>query len=145
MQSKHVNQPGPVEAIAHLLGGEFVLTRVNGRDPLPGFGQQGLHGDWHTGYTGEVQAATSLVYLDDFGAENGGTRVVPGTHRLPNRPDKRTADPASVHPEQQILSGPAGSILVFSAHLWHSGMRNNSKRTRRALQASYSPKRFRRP
>src|SRR5205085_11251630 len=96
----------------------------------------------HTGFTGTAQAVTSLVFLDDFGPGNGATRVVPGTHRFPNVPDKRAADPANVHPRQQIVSGTAGAILIFSAHLWHSGSLNTGKKSRRALQASYAPRAF---
>jgi ectoine hydroxylase-related dioxygenase (phytanoyl-CoA dioxygenase family) len=125
-------------AIERLFGRKFYITSVHGRDPLPGFGQQGLHIDWPYGFQGSVQVVTSLVFLDDFGPHNGATRVVPGTHRLPYGPDKRTADPARRHPQQIVLEGQAGSSLIFSGHLWHSGTRNLGTKSRRAFQASYT-------
>jgi ectoine hydroxylase-related dioxygenase (phytanoyl-CoA dioxygenase family) len=75
--------------------------------------------------------------LDDFTESNGATRLVPGTHRLLSPPSKSFADPASRHSEQKIIVGAAGSVLVFNGHLWHSGTRNESNYSRRALQLAF--------
>jgi ectoine hydroxylase-related dioxygenase (phytanoyl-CoA dioxygenase family) len=44
------------------------------------------------------------------------------------------ADPASHHPEEIVVTGKAGSVLIFNGHLWHSGTRNNNQHPRHALQ-----------
>jgi ectoine hydroxylase-related dioxygenase (phytanoyl-CoA dioxygenase family) len=55
---------------------------------------------------------------------------------------KAIADPATHHPQEQIVTGAAGSILVFNGHLWHSGTRNTSKQSRRALQCVFWGREF---
>lgn len=125
-------------AVFHVLRCPFRLGQLNGRDPLPGYGQQGLHADWTTRAKGEpFRIATAIWLLDDFTSENGATRVVPGTHRLLTQVPKSFADPASRHPDQRIIVAPAGSVLLFNGHLWHSGTRNETYEHRRVLQCSF--------
>lgn len=130
--------PKILAAVYHVLGAPFRLGQMNGRDPLPGFGQQGLHADWVNRTRAEpYRIVTTIWLLDDFTAENGATRLVPGTHLLLTQPPKSFADPASRHPEQKTIVAEAGSVLVFNGHLWHSGTRNNSNQPRRVLQCSF--------
>jgi len=125
-------------AVYHVLQCPFRLGQMNGRDPLPGFGQQGLHADWVARAKGEpFRIVTSIWLLDDFTLENGATRVVPGTHQLLTQPQKSFADPASRHRDQRIVIPSAGSVLVFNGHLWHSGTRNQTNQHRRVLQCSF--------
>lgn len=122
----------------HVLQVPFRLAQMNGREPLPGYGQQGLHADWTARVKDEpYRIVTAIWLLDDFKSENGATRVVPGTHRLLTQPPKSFADPASRHQEQKIIVAPAGSVLLFNGHLWHSGTRNQTSRRRRVLQCSF--------
>ena len=72
--------------------------------------------------------------LDDFSAANGGTRVVPGSHKsgLHTPPEGFTV-PHVVQPE-----APAGSVLVFNGQTWHGGGANTSDGNRHALFGHYS-------
>jgi ectoine hydroxylase-related dioxygenase (phytanoyl-CoA dioxygenase family) len=125
-------------AVYHVLRRPFRLGQMNGRDPLPGFGEQGLHADWMERARGEpFRIVTAIWTLDDFTSNNGATRLVPGTHLLLNQPSKSLAAPASRHPEQKIIIARAGAMLVFNGHLWHSGTRNESQLPRRVLQCSF--------
>ena len=79
--------------------------------------------------------------FDDLTRENGATRVVPGTHLISKRPDEFLDDPGAPHPEETTyLTGKAGAVAVFNAHLWHGCTRNRTARTRRL-----SPLRVHRP
>jgi ectoine hydroxylase-related dioxygenase (phytanoyl-CoA dioxygenase family) len=130
--------PRVLAAIHHVLRCSFRLGQAGGRDPLPGFGQQGLHADWVARSRGEpFRIVTTIWLLDDFTEGNGPTRVVPGTHHLLAPPAKSFADPANRHPDQRLIIGRAGSVLVFNGHLWHSGTRNLSQSARRVLQCSF--------
>ncbi|MFN0124150.1 MAG: phytanoyl-CoA dioxygenase family protein, partial [Blastocatellia bacterium] len=121
--------PGVIAAIYHALGRPFRLSQFSGRDPLPGFGQQELQADWTPRpQTKPFHVVTTLWMLDDFTADNGATRVVPGTHTMTSQPPKAMADPAAHHPAEKFVTGKAGSVLIFNGHLWHSGTRNNSQR-----------------
>jgi ectoine hydroxylase-related dioxygenase (phytanoyl-CoA dioxygenase family) len=122
-------------AAQHILGRPYRVSQLGGRDPLPGFGQQGLHADWYARTRQEpYSVVTSIWLLDDFTEQNGSTRVVPGSHLQPHLPSKSFKEPAAHHPDERIITAPAGSVLVFNGHLWHSGTRNNTNLARRALQ-----------
>jgi ectoine hydroxylase-related dioxygenase (phytanoyl-CoA dioxygenase family) len=131
-------EPRVLAAVYHILREPFVTRDVHGRDPLPGFGQQGLHADWPARARGEpFRAATALWLLDDYMAESGATRVVPGTHLRLTPPPKSIAAPLNHHPDERIITASAGSVLVLNGHLWHSGRRNASARSRRVLQCTF--------
>src|SRR5262249_8961080 len=67
-------QPRVLAAIYHVLRAPFRLGQAGGRDPLPGFGQQGLHADWVARSRGEqFRIVTTIWLLDDFTGENGPT------------------------------------------------------------------------
>ncbi len=119
-------------AVAGLLIGErFFLAQVEGREPLLGGGYQALHRDLSAARAGDT--AIAIAFLDDYGAANGATRIVPGSHR---------SNPVSAfdfNDESQALqiSGCAGDILVFDADLVHAGSLNATGARRRSLLISY--------
>jgi ectoine hydroxylase-related dioxygenase (phytanoyl-CoA dioxygenase family) len=130
--------PGVLAAIRHILGLPFRMGAGAGRDPQPGHGQQGLHSDCvDFGPGTPYQVVTALGLLDDFRADNGATRLVPGSHLFRRPPPKSFADPASRHPAQVIVTAAAGSVLVFNGHLWHGGTCNRSSGHRRVIQCSF--------
>ena len=67
-------------AIVHILGYDLKIGSVAYRAPKPGYGAQTLHADYMQGYSGDYMVATAIVALVDFTAENGPTRIVPGSH-----------------------------------------------------------------
>jgi ectoine hydroxylase-related dioxygenase (phytanoyl-CoA dioxygenase family) len=75
--------------------------------------------------------------LDDFTRSNGATRVVPGSHTWRQRPHEVLADPTAPHPDEVLLTGPAGSIAVMNAHVWHGGTANRTGAPRLAMHAFY--------
>jgi ectoine hydroxylase-related dioxygenase (phytanoyl-CoA dioxygenase family) len=124
-------------AALHVLVETFRVGDPHGRNPLPGYGQQGLHADWMARTRGSPYfVVTAIWMLDDFTTVNGATRIVPATHRLPRAIPKRLGQPLAHHPKERIVTGAAGSVLLFNGHLWHSGTRNESHAPRRAVQIS---------
>jgi hypothetical protein len=123
-------------AVDALLGPGVELPDVGLRCPQPGFGEQTLHADdTPTERADQCRAATAIVALCDFTAENGATAVVPGSHRRPDL--QRRARRVDLSGAEVRLTGPAGTAFVFSAHLLHRGTRNRSDRPRPALQAQW--------
>jgi ectoine hydroxylase-related dioxygenase (phytanoyl-CoA dioxygenase family) len=76
--------------------------------------------------------------LDDFTTENGAIRVVPGSHRWGELPQHVLADPSAVHPDEILLTGRAGTVVVMNAHMWHGGTANRTSDCRRAMHAFYT-------
>jgi|SRR5581483_4872172 len=132
--------PVQLAAAGHVLGWESVqFSSLNARSARPGYGLQGIHMDGPPApAVGHYEVCNSLWMLDDFTEENGATRVVPGSHRWRLVPEDVVDDPMAPHPDQVLVTGEAGTLVVFNSHLWHGGTRNNSTAPRRAAHAYYS-------
>jgi hypothetical protein len=124
--------PELLAAAGALIGERFFLSQVEGREPLAGGGQQGLHRDLSAQRPGDTVIA--IAYLDDYGPQNGATRIVAGSHR-PD-PTQLPFDPNDAAKSMQV-SGYAGDILVFDADLLHAGSLNPTGTRRRSLLISY--------
>jgi ectoine hydroxylase-related dioxygenase (phytanoyl-CoA dioxygenase family) len=130
--------PVVLAAMAHVLG-DFKLSSLNYRSALPGKGLQGLHADWGRRQPGEgFSVCNSIWLLDDFTAENGATRLVPGSHLRPELPNDVLDDPAAPHPDQVQLIAPAGTVVIFNSHVWHGGTLNTTDRPRRAMHSYFT-------
>jgi len=124
--------------VAHVLG-DFKLSSLNFRAALPGHGLQPLHADYGGPvWPGPFQVCNAVWLLDDFTADNGATRVVPGSHKFTQRAREALDDPAAPHPDEVRLIAPAGTVVVFNSHLWHGGTMNRSDRPRRALHSYFT-------
>ena len=77
----------------------------------------------------EVQCNT-LWAMTDFTAENGATRVVPGSHL---REDKLQLTEADTEPAEM----EAGSALFYTGSLYHGGGANRSDAVRYGLNLTY--------
>lgn len=120
-----------------VMGSDVRLSMLNARDVPPGNDpQMPLHQDTDEDRPGGFHSATAIWMLDDFSPENGATRVVPGSHLFNTSPFDVLADP-SAHPDEVVVSGRAGDVLLFNGHLWHTGGANQSASQRRAILAHY--------
>ena len=87
----------------------------------------------------ELQLASVIAFVD-FTRENGATRVVPGSHRWPERErspiEQFTAAPPTA---EQIAYAemPAGSAVVYSGGTLHGGGANSTDVARRGAHLSY--------
>lgn len=121
-----------LDAASHLLGPVFQAGGVDLREPELGGGIQGHHPDH--GPT-QVLGLTATWFLDAFTPDNGAIRVIPGTHRSTSPPaGARSPAPA---PGEAVATGPAGSVLLRDARLWHAAGRNRSGERRRAALVFY--------
>jgi hypothetical protein len=127
--------PRLLASVHHLLRRRFFLADVQGRDPLPGGGEQRLHRDW-VAPEPPAPMAIALAYLDPFGPANGATRVLPGSHLLPGGANA-FQDAGPVVPGQVVVEGDAGDVLVMAGYLVHAATRNSTDIPRRNLQINY--------
>jgi ectoine hydroxylase-related dioxygenase (phytanoyl-CoA dioxygenase family) len=132
------SDPVVLAAARLVLGEEFRVNSLNYRASLPGQGHQGLHPDWAEPVEpGDFHIMNSMWCLDDFTADNGATRAVPGSHRSGKVPGDEMADTLGEHPRQIHLTAPAGSVIIFNAHLWHGGTLNSTDARRRGMTMSF--------
>ena len=125
--------------LAHVLGPRFKLSSLNARSANPHSAEsQPLHVD--AGALPDEQGywvCNTVWLLDDFTTENGALRVVPGSHRWGRRPQDALPDPQAAHPDEVLVTGRAGDLVVMNSHLWHGGTANRTGRRRLALHAFY--------
>jgi hypothetical protein len=125
--------------VSHVLVPRFKLSSLNARSANPQNEEvQPLHVD--AGALPDERGhwvCNVLFMLDDFTPENGSLRVVPGSHRSLRRPQDALADPMAPHPDEVLVTGQAGDVVVMNAHLWHGGTANRTSRPRLALHAFY--------
>jgi hypothetical protein len=120
--------PSLLAAAAEMLAGPFFLAQVEGREPLRDGGHQPLHRDGVG-----TNAVAALIFLDDYGPDNGATRIVP-RHLDHGEPDEAAS---------LITMGEAGDILVFDADLPHGATLNRSGARRRSLLLNFMPEHHR--
>lgn len=134
-----VSNPTVLGLVQQVLGPHFKLGSLNYRSAHPNEGGlQPLHVDMGllAGATG-FRTCNTIWLLDDFTPDNGATRVVPGTHRSGQRPQDVLEDPNAAHPDEVLVTGKAGDVVVMNAHTWHGGTSNHTSRERRALHGFY--------
>ncbi len=132
--------PAILERVAHVLEGEFKLSSLNVRsaDPLSDWVQP-LHADAGAVPDEKGYCVCNTVWmLDDFTRHNGAIRMVPGSHRWGKLPQQVLEDPRAPHPDEVLLTGKAGTVVVMNAHLWHGATANRTPAPRRALHAFYT-------
>jgi hypothetical protein len=110
----------------------------------PGSEEQGLHRDeavWSDvpKPAPELQLATVIAF-GDFTRENGATRIVPGSHRWPDRqllPLDQMQQRAPQPEEIAYAEMPAGSAVVYTGGTIHGGGANVTDIPRRGAHLSY--------
>ena len=100
----------------------------------PGQGAQPIHRDrWAWGkHLAHIEPQFNTIWaITDFTAENGATRVVPGSTSW--------ADDAEI-PTEKIRQAEmsAGSVLVYSGSVFHSGGENRSQADRIGINITYT-------
>jgi ectoine hydroxylase-related dioxygenase (phytanoyl-CoA dioxygenase family) len=88
----------------------------------------------------EVQLASVIAFVD-FTRDNGATRVVPGSHRWPDRwlsPAEQMARPRPEPHQIAYAEMPAGSAVIYSGGTIHAGGSNITDVQRRGAHLSYT-------
>lgn len=133
--------PLVTDLIGHLLGPDFLLSSLTANIAGPGGEPMVLHVDqgWSGMWTAQPLVANIAWMIDDFTADNGATRLAPGSHLdqtyTPRssawRPEGQLRTPSQE--ETVAAEGPAGSILVFDGRVWHGTGANTTRNRRHAL------------
>ena len=98
-----------------------LLSGMTAVDMGPGEKPQPLHPDDVVMNVERPHVAlqcVSMWALTDFTEANGGTRVLPGSHRFDHIPDQ------TKQYDTIAVEMPAGSVMVFHGSLWHGGGAN---------------------
>ena len=130
-------QAGPLieQLLSEAIGSRFLMSSFIAIITQPYNQPQGLHQDQAIAPIQEADiplTCNTMFIMDDVTAENGGTLVVPGSHRLLS--GYRTGQPVTeALPPAINLTAPAGTVMIFEGRLLHGTGVNRSNATRTIL------------
>ncbi len=134
-----IARPGVLACVHGVLGDKIKLSSLNARCvPAHCDVVQPLHADMgaladERGYW----VCNTIWLLDPFTRDNGALRLIPGSHRWRRLPDE-LPDRRAPHPDEILITGNAGDVIVMNAHLWHGGTANRTDHSRTAVHAFYA-------
>jgi ectoine hydroxylase-related dioxygenase (phytanoyl-CoA dioxygenase family) len=80
----------------------------------------------------------SIWALDEFTLENGGTRIIQGSHKFDMYPTHEQI--VSLEHEMTTVVCPKGSVIIAHGAWWHSQSKNKTSSPRACLLATFSRK-----
>lgn len=112
-------------------------------------------GSWHADWPFNAQKAghipgpypldvifhlTTLWMISPFTVENGGTLILPRSHRKRTNPTcKPDGDWTQPFEGEMNATGPSGSVLILDSRMWHATAKNISDKPRVGLAIRYAP------
>ena len=132
------------------LGPQVKISFSTGTTNYPGNGRGAWHADWPCNqqsagcmpspYLDAAIHLTTLWMLSPFTEQNGGTLIVPGSHRNRNNPSGTMGvDRMAPYPTEMNVTGEPGSVLIMDSRLWHATAPNRSAEPRIAVVFRYAP------
>ncbi len=131
--------PPLLAACCRIIGRPFKLSAMLARTLETGAPAQLLHADVKRGGDGWPLVGF-IIMVDEFDAQNGATRFVPGSHLLPCEPNDFIKDATAAYEGEALACGSAGSIIIFNGSVWHGHTANRSNRSRRSVQGAFVPR-----
>lgn len=131
--------PPLLDACCRIIGRPFKLSSLQARSLRPHSVAQELHVDVPRDSV-DWPLVGFILMIDDFRADNGATRFVPGSHRWSRTPEDDDVDVRADRDDQVLACGPAGSLLIFNGSTWHGHTANRSIALRRSLQGAFIPR-----
>ena len=138
-------------AVVNRLFGEFPnISMITGTINGCGIPRGEVHADWpynqnnrgrvRAPYPDVIMNLVTMWMITDYTVANGGTTIIPGSHKRDFSPEHGTAiDPDAKYDGEVQLVGKAGDVGVFDARTWHAIAPNNSDRDRVGVIVRYSP------
>jgi ectoine hydroxylase-related dioxygenase (phytanoyl-CoA dioxygenase family) len=128
-----------LSACVDSIGPRHKSSSFGGRTVLPGARAQGLHVDVRPDQDAWPLLGF-IVMVDEFRADNGATRFVPGSHHAEVPTDAREGNHRPDDESQVLACGEAGSVIVYFGSTWHGYSANRSTAPRRSIQGAYIPR-----
>lgn len=134
-----IEHPVVLPMVQHMMGEDCNLHDFQSTSIGPHTGGGAWHVDAPLGQIAEPLPEFPLTLqnvwmLDDFTADNGATRVMPGSHKLRKSPPWGS-DPLE---GEVTLTAPAGSVAIWLSNTWHRSGSNQTDAQRRAILCNYN-------
>lgn len=83
---------------------------------------------WHVDLGPDVPALKVAVYLETLDARTGALRVLPATHKIPQRQLAALHGVKPHHVPCHVIESRPGDAIFFHAHLWHAALNGRDRR-----------------
>lgn len=112
---------------------DFIILRQSAiRNPKKGFAQQ-LHNDTRISGIQKPLIIQAIWMIDNFTSENGGTRILPMSHKIDSFPINKKK-----YNKELTIEGKKGSVLLLNASVWHGSSRKRNNEDRLGMIFSYT-------
>ena len=140
-----VAQSKIISFLDKLFGDDFICTSTLYAESHPGHPGIALHTDAQP-YGSEIfgmQASAPILvrvlfYLDDLTLEKSPFRVIPHSH-LSLHKDANPYTRYEAHPDQEVITCKAGTVVVINQKIFHGSLPNISHTSRALLAFAYRP------
>jgi len=138
-------------AVVEAMFGEFArISVLTGAINAPGIQRAWVHADWpfnqnskarvRAPYPDVCMNLVTMWMATDYTEENGGTIVIPGSHKRDYSPKLGSKyDPMAKYDGEIQLVGKAGDVGLFDARTWHAIAENRSPHERIGFIVRYAP------
>ena len=133
--SNLIINPEILKYVDAVLGDTAILHLQNGivLHPNEKHNQSKYHKDFPKEFlSSKILSFNAFIAIDEFTSDNGGTWVIPGSHKFAEMPSQNY-----INQNQKQIICPPGSVIFFDSTLWHKGGNNNSNKLRRAINQCY--------
>lgn len=119
----------------HFFGSNCILNSFSGLDNLPNQPNFSavVHRDLRFYTHGLPIMVNCLLMIDDFTKENGGTYLLPHSHKTEGKPTDEYFFQNAIQ-----VTGNSGDLLIFDSNVWHSSAPNKTNKGRKAIPITIS-------
>ena len=125
--------------INHIIGDKVILCSMGAHMNGSGNERMALHQDQWPLIPHPLDfpvMANTMVLVSDNSPSNGGTRLIPGSHKWP-KIDYKTANSSKYQEMAKSIKAPRGSAIVWEGRVWHGNGLNRSGEVRSNISIAY--------
>ena len=134
-----IDHPKIFPLINHIIGDKVILCSMGAHMNGSGNERMVLHQDQWPLVPHPLDfpvMANTMVLVTDNSPENGGTRLIPGSHRWP-KISYKTANSPKYQEMAKSINAPKGSAIVWEGRVWHGNGLNRSGTVRSNISIAY--------
>lgn len=146
----YLTHPRFMDMMTGLFGEHFKISFITGLVNSAGVKRGPMHADWpynqnaaakfKSPYPDIVTTMVTMWMLTDYTIANGGTHIIPGSHKRDHAPRYGSEhEPMKIYPNEVQLQGKAGDVGIFDARVWHATAENTTTHPRIGVLIRYCP------
>jgi len=148
--ASYLTHPRFMGMMTGLFGEHFKISFITGLVNNAGVKRGPMHADWpynqnaaarvNTPYPDVVMTMVTMWMLSDYTIDNGGTHLIPGSHKRDYAPRfGSNYEPIRTYKDEVQLQGKAGDVGIFDARTWHATAENTTSDPRIGVLIRYCP------